>query len=72
MAALLVVSAGLLWACAWLTAPHAEKKTLELNEEEFRDNIEYVKKGDTMMQEKNIYAHFNDDEFHEGVPKKEQ
>ena len=55
--------------------PPTQKNTLELNEEEFRENIEHVKKAnDINLQEgrmtENKYVDFNEEEFIEGVPKR--
>jgi hypothetical protein len=37
------------------------KKTLELNEEEFRENLECAKKGEIgHLEEKEVYEHFNE------------
>ena len=49
------------------------KIVIELNEEQFRENIQYAKNSQNVEKvDKHLYEHFNDEEFNQGIPKKAQ
>lgn len=70
--AIFVLTLLLLGLCAYCRRRKLSKrKEIHLNEEQFRENIECAKNSINVNGiDKNVYEHFNEEEYHEGIPKK--